>query len=722
MNPVSPGCAGYVRAQGASGHAGVCPGGRVMMTKRCSLVLAAALACVLAASGCQRNPVLLWLLSGHADTSAAAFTHWDAEGEIPTNCARCHSTEGFLDYIGADGTQAGVVDNPVTVVPGQMHLTCDVCHDVTNAPRNLQSVTFPSGAQVDGLGYEAVCMQCHQGSAAGLQVDEAVAQLDLPTDDTVSSSLGFVNIHYYAAAATQYGVLAAGGYEYSGNSYDARFGHVSQANTCIACHNPHSLQVDTTLCAQCHAAATPREIRSAAGSSVDYDGDGDTDEGIAEEIATMQEQLLTAMQAYGTEISGTAIAYSDTAYPYFFIDTNGNGVVDGDEGAYGNRYNAWTARLLRAAFNYQTSRKDPGAYVHGPKYILQLLYDSLQDVNSALSTPIDMTGMHRNDEGHFAGSAEAWRHWDADDPQEVEAECSLCHSATGLPNFLASGTTTAEPISNGLQCVTCHESATDLSQLRQVSAVTFPSGAAVDLSDTSNLCLLCHKGRKSTVQVDETIAGSAGPYEFINIHYYPSAAIMFGTDVMGGYEYSGKTYAGRNFTTHITGYMTCTECHMGALSGTGTHNVTTVGSCAPCHPTDLTTERFRHDFAAHGDFDGDGDVTESTRAEILGLEQLLYEQIKRYADDVLDSPLVYDDASYPYFFFDTNGNGVVDAGENIYPNRYTDFDAALLQAAYNYTTSTKEPSGYIHNARYLAQLMIDSIADLGGDVAANERP
>jgi len=35
----------------------------------------------------------------------------------------------------------------------------------------------------------------------------------------------------------------------------------------------------------------------------------------------------------------------------------------------------------------------------------------------------------------------------------------------------------------------------------------------------------------------------------------------------------------------------------------------------------------------------------------------------------------------------------------------------MLKAAYNYHMSHKEPCGYIHNHRYVAQLLVDSIGD-----------
>ena len=61
--------------------------------------------------------------------------------------------------------------------------------------------------------------------------------------DDVSEDLGFSNIHYYAAAATQYGTVTKGGYEYDGKSYDASFDHVAGYDTCNSCHDSHTLEV-----------------------------------------------------------------------------------------------------------------------------------------------------------------------------------------------------------------------------------------------------------------------------------------------------------------------------------------------------------------------------------------------------------------------------------------------------------------------------------------------
>jgi len=128
-------------------------------------------------------------------------------------------------------------------------------------------------------------------------------------------------------------------------------------------------------------------------SDEDYDGDGNFEEGIYNEITTLYDALYDAIQTYAADVAGTAIAYDSHAYPYWFIDTNENGEADPDEANFGNQYASWTPRLLRAAYNYQYVTKDPGAYSHNPLYIIQVLYDSLSDLGTQVD--VDMTGMAR---------------------------------------------------------------------------------------------------------------------------------------------------------------------------------------------------------------------------------------------------------------------------------------------------------------------------------------
>jgi len=177
-------------------------------------------------------------------------------------------------------------------------------------------------------------------------------------------------------------------YEFEGKSYLGRLGHVSSFDTCTECHDAHALDVRTEACANpfCHGTANPKNIRK---DQRDFDGDGSKTEGLAREVESLADILYGAMVDYAAEVVGTPILYDSHSYPYFFADTNANGQVDDDD----ERYGTWTPRLLRAAYNYQYSQKDPGAFAHNGQYVIQVLYDSLEDLGSKVS--VDMSGMVR---------------------------------------------------------------------------------------------------------------------------------------------------------------------------------------------------------------------------------------------------------------------------------------------------------------------------------------
>lgn len=654
----------------------------------------------------------LWAGSAHADAAAEAFHHWDTADPpvVPVTCARCHSSGGYQDYLGADGSAAGVVDAPAPI--GTV-IDCETCHN--EATEALSSVVFPSGVEVNDLGPEARCMVCHQGRESKVSVDQAIADAGLADpnkQDTAGTKLSFKNIHYKAAAATLYGGITEGGYQYDGKSYDVKFAHVQGIDTCIDCHDQHSLKVRVELCVTCHPGVDSDDPKAASvdplknirmmGSLHDYDGDGDTLEGIAGEIEGLQAILYAAIQAYGTK-AGAPIAYNADANPYFFNDLNGDGKADPNEANSANKYTAWTPRLLKAAYNYQVSIMDPGAFAHNAKYVIQLLFDSIEGLDPAL-----VTKLTRDDAGHFAGSHEQWRHWDADG--KVSGSCSKCHSATGLPFYLQEGVTASQPLSNGMMCTTCHSAMPAFTRYPVKSAL-FPSGASLDTGDqNSNLCISCHQGRESTVSVNAKIAGLdpdtvSSKLSFVNVHYFAAGATLFGTQAKGAYEYAGKIYLGR--LVHVSSFDVCTECHE-----THTGEVKTDGcATAFCHGT-KNVMNIRKDTR---DFDGDGNKTEGLAHEIETLQAKLLAAIQDYAANVAKAPIAYSASANPYFFADTNGNGQVDTDEA----KYASWTPRLLCAAYNYQYSIKDPGAFAHNGKYVIQVLYDSIADLGTKVTVD---
>ncbi len=324
-----------------------------------------------------------WLASPHADRMSEAFTHWDEEGEIPGTCAVCHSGEGITDYLSGPISTPGLIDHPVSL---GTPVNCTACH--SPGASELESVPFPSGVTIDTFGSSAVCAVCHQGRSSTNTVAAATDGLE---DDTVSADLGFVNIHYAPSAATLMGGIAHGGFEYPGNVYKGRFDHVPNLNTCTSCHSPHSLEVEIETCTTCHQGiASFDEIRI---SPTDFDGDGNTAEGIANPIADFHRRLEEAIQKYAAEVTGVSIAYNSATYPYFFVDTDGDGTASETEAVFPNRYQDWTPRLLKAAYNYQLVVKEPAIFTHNPHYALQLLYDSLQNLSEKVE--VDIAGLTR---------------------------------------------------------------------------------------------------------------------------------------------------------------------------------------------------------------------------------------------------------------------------------------------------------------------------------------
>lgn len=663
-----------------------------------------------------------WAASPHADAEAEAFVHWDAEGEIPTTCARCHSTPGYVDFLGADGSTFLQVDN---AAPIGTTVTCDACHN--SVASVLTTVPMPSGLEVTDSTGSARCMVCHQGRASMVQVTASIEQNGLTNDpNTPDPDLRFINIHYYAAAATLYGSEALGGYQYDGVRYETKNDHVPGYNTCAGCHNPHTLEVRVDDCAGCHAEVdTAEDLRfiRTPGTYVDYDGDRDTFEGIAEEIETLQALLYETIRAYAREVSGVPIAYDEHSHPYFFIDLNDNGVVDGDEAVGDNAYNAFTANLLKAAYNYQVTLKDPGGYAHNPTYHIQLLYDSIRDLIAQVTQPVDpglspLLDARRTDPPHFDTTAEAFRHWDEDG--EVPGTCARCHTAGGLPVFLANGTAINSPPSDSLECYTCHDSIPEFSTY-VVDAVTFPSGETISFGegDENNLCLNCHQGRESTVSINAAIARAgvdddtvSEALRFRNPHYFAAGATLFGNQAKGAYQYDDREYNGR-FLHDGEEMTTCTDCHdRHALE-------LEIQDCRDCHRgirslEDLRLIRLEGDGEEPIDYDGDGDVREPIAAEIETFEDALLQQIQEYAATVLNVGIVFDDRSYPYWFTDLNGNGEPDDDEITSDNPFAAWTPELLRAAYNYMWFQKDPGDFAHNADYTLQVLYDSIEAIGG--------
>ena len=251
---------------------------------------------------------------------------------------------------------------------------------------------FPNGAQLtfstekDDKGAlkpvdANLCIECHQGRESTVTVNNYLAGKD---PNTVDPKIGFKNVHYFAAGATLFGDAAQGAYQYDGQKYSGQ--NVEHPlNKCTDCHEVHALTVQVEKCAACHTnVKTTADLENIRMSTVDYNGNGDVKEGVYHEVDSFRAALYEAIQKYAADTAKTPIVYDAASYPYFFVaDASGNKAKD-DKGAFIG-YNAFTPKLMKAAYNYQYSIKDPGAFAHNPTYVMQFLYDSIKDLGGNVS-------------------------------------------------------------------------------------------------------------------------------------------------------------------------------------------------------------------------------------------------------------------------------------------------------------------------------------------------
>lgn len=324
-----------------------------------------------------------WIRSGHSDASSEAFSHWNDDGEIPARCATCHAGAGFRDFHGLDGTAPGSIDG---TIPAGGVVDCATCHDPGLGA--VTQITLPSGVEHPVTSAEAACVTCHQGRAAGQTITDAIADKPLDTPD---AELGAITPHYAIAAASSLGSYGGLGFHYPDKSYSGRFLHAKPVDSCLSCHNPHSLEVAQDTCLTCHQTGLPADIRI---SRVSYDGSGDLAKGISADIEANSRLLMDTILDYASQVAGLAAVYDAHSRPYFFADANGDGLADQKEGrpvVYPN----WTPRMVQAVYNYKVVTSDKAIFVHNPHYALELLHDSIEDLLTAMGRDVTQTGIQR---------------------------------------------------------------------------------------------------------------------------------------------------------------------------------------------------------------------------------------------------------------------------------------------------------------------------------------
>lgn len=692
-------------------------------------------------------------------------------------CAGCHQT-GLVTK--AETTSYGGTDVEEAVTGySELNIGCESCHGpgaAHAASRNPGDIINPDNFKalgVTGLRLaNQVCGACHhrgEGTATILsgttpkrieypaRFVSSLIEFPTPGISAIDNSAGnpFTELNttdaYYGVASADFGSGARAIYSGYRNWYADYVGfpiyvasrqhhqqwtdieqgpHSADASgsTCWSCHDPHegkgdhqvrnSITVagttlatendDNSLCLACHAGdfgLTVNDLKtggSAVGTAI---------------LAHMGTQAVMGTVAYdpaGTGVGRCSKCHMPKSSSSAIRTAFGIGLKEGDIHNH-TFHTIWPSANLRLPVVGQSN----------PAELVSSCYAGGCHNNDPASTGYVGEIAQWSQSGHADFTAEPFRHWDKDG--EIPTSCAKCHSRPGFRDFATDNVVdAAAKLGTQISCGACHTEEGDGTTLfdkpsvyTAIANVTFPSGAVRSLGDDSNLCMACHQGRESGVSVANTLL-NPGPYTFINRHYLAAAAILFGADVTAAYEYPGKTYRGQNtFASHVPGKKTCVGCHM---RNSADHTFRpAVADCSICHPGTATFDDLGLPFgAANTDYDGDG-TGESFQLEIDGLEARLLTEIMGYADNGIGTKIVYAPGSYPYFFNDTNGNGVVDPGEDTFSNRYTSFDNTLLPAAFNYHSGL-DPCGAIHNHKYVIQTLRDSIEGLTGSAPPGVRP
>jgi hypothetical protein len=334
-------------------------------------------------------------------------------------CESCHEDGAiFTPLSGNKPARRYVTAVTFPYVDGPISTTGTPATTIPSTQAQITAVTILNGAKGTAAQDDAfVCMTCHRARESTLTLDAGDVG-GLVTTFTLSAK----SAHYLSAGATLYGSRAAVMYQYPGRTYVQRWDHdrayttpytqVSGVSTtpasakanCTYCHmqdGSHAFEVEvgpTTACALCHTATTVDDLTPFGRAEDNFDGDPTTKP--KAETAAFAARLLTTIENYAkaATTAGTTGAQWTLFYPgdnplstasrTFYKDLDHSGVLELSELTSANAIK-WDSKGYRAAYNYRYPVVEPGAWAHNPKYVLQILYDSIEDLGG------DLTGLTR---------------------------------------------------------------------------------------------------------------------------------------------------------------------------------------------------------------------------------------------------------------------------------------------------------------------------------------
>jgi hypothetical protein len=338
-----------------------------------------------------------WQESGHGNFALAV------EEGTGSNCAGCHSAQGFMVWL--PRLQSGI---PLRSIPSGsitwtedtvQPQTCAVCHDphapgATSGEPNTATVRvtdntpkLPGGFTATGVGRGAICIVCHNSRNGGSGNNSFLHQDGDPIFGTLDS--------YSAPHASCQGDVLLGFNAYFVGSGSYRSPHSLITDTCTSCHmqltapppllsynlsgTNHTFKPSLDICTQCHGVniGLGPKLQATVGSTLEV----------------LQESIKTVIIS----------RYTGTVLPIdSIVDLGGRGTINiisngtpttlSLNNAPGVRISdLGTDNLAKALWNFYLIEEDQSFGVHNPDFTFAVLGASQIAVDRIPLEPAEIT-------------------------------------------------------------------------------------------------------------------------------------------------------------------------------------------------------------------------------------------------------------------------------------------------------------------------------------------
>jgi hypothetical protein len=331
-------------------------------------------------------------------------------------CVRCHTAQGFVDYVNNIGNTNGYTTNLTWEA-----ITCQACHEPHDASnphqlRTTNTITLPDGTVVTNAGNGGFCMNCHQSRNGSATNNIAKWRQGLPTWNGGSS----FGTHDSPQGDMFEGVNAIT----YGKAIPSSAHRSALANTCVDCHmqavatndpafrqaGGHTFHMSynvvtngvtnsldkVDVCVQCHGPITSFNM-----VKQDYNGDGIT-EGVQTEVQHLLDSLSRLLP-------------------------NSSGVMDGLVKSPSPTTN-WSTSFLEAAYNWQFVANDGSLGVHNVSYTVGTLKASIADLTG---DPAGLGPTSTNDLAYYLWAATYFG-----SATSSNAQPNAAPAGDGVPNWL----------------------------------------------------------------------------------------------------------------------------------------------------------------------------------------------------------------------------------------------------------------------------------------------